>query len=193
MDGNSEVAERRDTWTRTPKLDAATLARRLADLTGTELVVEGPCAGGEVGAAYVRWPDGRRSVLTTGTARAAPLVELARAHGLPAPRYELTADVDGAFVIVQELLPGAPPAAVDASLVEAMLDLNRRLAGLLAGSPMNKGLPLYLRQSGPGFCLHDTLAGYDRRTARLLDWVHEVGAERDTADGDDLVHVDFHR
>jgi aminoglycoside phosphotransferase (APT) family kinase protein len=35
-------------------------------------------------------------------------------------------------------------------------------------------------------------APHDRRTARLLAWAREVGAERDTADGSDLVHMDYH-
>jgi len=73
----------RDTWARAPRLDAVNVVRRLAEVTGTLLVVEGPCPGGQVGAAYVRWPNGRRSVLTMGSARTVPLVALARTAGLP--------------------------------------------------------------------------------------------------------------
>jgi len=50
-------------WTRTPQLEPQELVTRLAEVTGVELRVEGACAGGEVGAAYVRWADGHRSVL----------------------------------------------------------------------------------------------------------------------------------
>jgi hypothetical protein len=182
-----------DSWAPTPRLDAQYAVRRLAELTGVELAVEGPCRGGEVGAAYVRWPDGRRSVLTGGTPTAAPLVELARAAGLPVARYELAALLDEAtYVVVQELLPGRSPDVVDRPLVEAMLALNGRLAGLLADRTDLPAVPLYLRESGPGFCLHGPLRGYDRRTARLLDWVRDVGSERDSADGGDLVHLDYH-
>jgi aminoglycoside phosphotransferase (APT) family kinase protein len=177
---------------RTPRLDPVELARRLGARTGTRLVVEEPCAGGEVGAAYVRWPDGRRGVLTMSTPRSPALVAVARAAGLPVARYELTEQLDGAFVVVQELLPGAPPATVDRPLVDAMIALNRRMAGLLADRPHIPAVRLYLRDSGPGFCLHEPLAGYDRRTTRLLAWVREVGAEHDTADGADLVHMDYH-
>jgi Phosphotransferase enzyme family len=155
-------------------------------------VVEGPCPGGQVGAAYVRWPDGRRSVLTMGSARAAPLVALARTAGVPAPCYELIADVGGTVVVVQELLPGASPSTVDRPLVQAMIELNQRLAGLLAEHPHLPAVKLWLRASGPGYCLHEPLAGYDRRTAWLLGWVREVGHGCDTADGDDLVHLDYH-
>lgn len=37
------------------------------DSVGVAPVVEGHCPGGQVGAAYVRWPDGHRSVLTPGS------------------------------------------------------------------------------------------------------------------------------
>jgi hypothetical protein len=86
-----------------------------------------------VGAAYVRWPDGRRSVLSEGRTRTGPLLDLARAAGVPTARQELSAHIDGVRVIVQQRLPGAPPTTVDASLVHQMVDLNDRLAGLLAG------------------------------------------------------------
>lgn len=48
-----------------PKLD---VRRSLRDLP-VPLAYDGPCPGGQVGAAYVRWPDGRRSVLTRGISR----------------------------------------------------------------------------------------------------------------------------
>ena len=40
--------------------------------------------------------------------------------------------------------------------------------------------------------MHGPLAGYSARTARLLDWVHEVGASGSVMIGDDLTHMDFH-
>ena len=63
-------------WDRVPRLRAAHFAERLG------LIYEGPCAGGEVGAAYVGWPGGRRSVLTGGSPAAARMVAIARAAGL---------------------------------------------------------------------------------------------------------------
>ena len=180
------------TWARTPRLDAAQLVDRLAAATGVRFSIDGRCPGGEVGAAYVRWPDGRRSVLTMGHPRAQPFVAVARRAGLPVPRYELVADLDVAFIVVQELMPGAAPVVVDRPLVEDLLVVNAAMAGLLDQAPDAPGIDLYLRTSGPGFCLHEPLAGYDRRTARVLDWVRDVGAERNIADGTDLVHMDFH-
>jgi aminoglycoside phosphotransferase (APT) family kinase protein len=179
-------------WQRVTRLDPDTTVRRLAELTGIALTVEGLCPGGEVGAAYVRWPDGHRSVLTYGDPRAADLVEVARAAGIPAPRYELVTTVDRATVLVQERLPGAPPARVDRALVEQMVALNDRMAGLLATSPAVPPVDLYLTGSGPGFCLHEPLARHDRRTRAVLDWVRDVGRDHPDMTGDDLTHMDFH-
>ena len=181
-----------DAWPRSARLDVAQVIDRIAEITGVRLVFEGPCPGGEVGAAYVRWPDGRRSVLTEGHTRTGPLVDRARAAGVPTARQELAARVDGVHVIVQQRLPGAPPDVVDAALVRQMLEVNDRLAGLLTAEPAPKPVDLFLTGDGPGFCLHGPLAAHSRRTARLLDWVHEVGAHGSAMIGDDLTHMDFH-
>jgi hypothetical protein len=181
-----------DSWPQVARFDAARAVARLAELHDVHLTVEGPCPGGEVGAAYVRWPDGRRSVLNSGSVRAGPLLDLARAAGLPVARYELVAEIDGTTVVVQQRLPGAPPTTVDADLVDQMAELNDRFAGLLAGHPEIPGVDLFLTADGPGFCLHEPLAAHNARTARLLDWVHEVGAGAPDVSGDDLMHLDFH-
>jgi phosphotransferase family enzyme len=180
-----------EAWPRSVRLDAPRVVDRIADITGVRLVVEGPCPGGEVGAAYVRWPDGRRSVLSEGRTRTGPLVDRARAAGVPTARHELVAHVDGVRVIVQERLPGRPPAQLTAALVNQMIAVTDRLAGLLGGEPDPRPVPLHLLADGPGFCLHAPLAGHDTGTARLLDWVHEVGAAGSSMLGDDLVHFDF--
>lgn len=73
-----------------------------------------------------------------------------------------------------------------------MIDLNRQFAGLLVGHRDIPPVELYLGHSGPGFCLHEPLAGYDRRTARLLDWIREVGRDYEMPDDGDLVHFDYH-
>ena len=54
---------------RVARLDVAAAVAQLRETAGVRLEVEGPCPGGQVGAAYVRWPDGRRSVLTTRPSR----------------------------------------------------------------------------------------------------------------------------
>lgn len=182
-----------DAWPRTARLDAPAVIERIAAITGVRLILEGPCPGGEVGAAYVRWPDGRRSVLTGGHSSTGLLLDLARAAGVPTARYELSARVDGARIVVQQRLPGSTPATVDAALVHHMLALNDRFAGLLAGRWDVPPVELHLISDGPGFCLHQPLKAYGPRTARLLDWVHEVGASHvEDDEGEDLVHLDYH-
>ncbi len=181
-----------EAWPRSARLDAPHVLDRIAEITGVRLRLEGPCPGGEVGAAYVRWPDGRRSVLTQGRSRTGPLVDRARAAGVPTARQELAAHVDGVHVIVQQRLPGTPPHTVDATLVDQMIEVTDRLAGLLAADPAPRPADLYLTGDGPGFCLHQPLAAYSPRTARLLEHIHQVGADGSAMIGDDLVHLDFH-
>jgi hypothetical protein len=180
------------TWPRTNRLDVPAILDKIAEITGVRLILEGPCPGGEVGAAYVRWPDGRRSVLTEGRSRTGPLVDRARAAGVPTARQQLAAHVDGVRVIVQERLPGAPPETIDAALVAQMIAVTDRLGGLLADRPEPKPAELYLTGDGPGYCLHKPVAAYSERSVRLLDWIHQVGATGSAMVGDDLVHLDFH-
>jgi hypothetical protein len=181
-----------EAWPTAARLDAPRVIERIASITGVRLVLEGPAPGGEVGAAFVRWPDGRRSVLTAARTRSAVLVDRARAAGVPTPRHELTARVDGVRVVVQQRLPGTPPADLDPSVVRQMLAVNDQLAGVLAADPDPRPAELYLTSDGPGFCLHDPLSAHSDRAARLLAWVRSVGADGTHMAGDDLVHMDFH-
>lgn len=184
---------------RVTRLDAAAAVRQLAEVAGVRLEVEGPCPGGQVGAAYVRWPDGRRSVLTLAPPGAAAvarrtdaLLAVGRAHGVPAPRYAMVQELPHATVIVQEVLPGTPPAALGRRTVESMIEVNQRCRGILADRD-DPAPSLYLREDGPGFCLHQPLAAYGRRTARLLAEIEQVGAAvPERLAGTDLVHFDFH-
>lgn len=182
------------------RLDAAVVLRELAEATGVALIHDGPCPGGQVGAAYVRWPDGHRSVLTclpagglTQVRQVAELLEIGRANGVPAPRYEFVAEVPSAVAVVQELLPGRPALVVDQRVIGSMVEVNERCRGLLTGAGGLVGPSLYLRSDGPGFCLHGPLARYSRRAARLLKAIEAVGARVPEAlAGNDLVHFDFH-
>jgi hypothetical protein len=88
---------------RTARLDVGAVLRQLVQVTGTVLTEDGACPGGQAGAAYVRWPDGHRSVLTSRPAgslasvrQSEALLALGRAAGIPAPRYELTAELPSA-------------------------------------------------------------------------------------------------
>ena len=129
---------------------------------GVPLSVEGACPGGQVGAAYVRWPDGRRGVLTwrpgvtLGQVSNGPLAvpALLRATGYPAPATQLAVQVSDGVAMVQERLPGTVVQQVDTALLDQALALIDRHAGALAGHPEVPALPHYLRDDGPGYCLH---------------------------------------
>ncbi|MFG3530915.1 phosphotransferase [Streptomyces sp. NPDC047917] len=188
-------------WERAERLDAGRTADAVHAGTGVRLVVEGPCPGGEVGAAYVRWPDGHRSVLKRrpGTRldalRAGPLAvcEALRDQGYPCPSTELALQVDGGVVLVQELLPGAPPELLDHHGLDQALALNESQAGLLAGRADIPSVHLYLLDDGPGYCLHEPLLLHSPRSAALERRVRSVGAGRPPRlAGDDAVHQDFH-
>ncbi|WP_161606342.1 phosphotransferase family protein [Microlunatus speluncae] len=185
-----------------PRLDPARLVSALAAEHGITLELVGAAAGGEVGAAYVRWPDGRESVLTSvgddsdewgeRLRRTATVLELARARGVPVPRYDLVVPVDGTHVVIQERLAGTPPARPDARLVDRMIMVTEDWTGLLADFDAEPA-SLHLAESGPGFCLHESLAHYDDRTRRLLERVEEIGRSGPgVITGDDLVHLDYH-
>lgn len=185
-------------WERVERLDPQRMVDVLADTTGTRLTVEGLAPGGQVGAAYVRWPDGRRSVLTwrpRGTlddlVEPTAAVEALRRRGYPAPRTELAEQVGDAVVVVQELLPGRAVTHVSHDLLDHALALNALQDGALAD---RRDLPtrlLYLTDDGPGFCLHRPLAEHSDRSRRLLSWVGDVGAGQIGMVTDDVAHFDF--
>jgi hypothetical protein len=177
------------------------MADALEQQTGVRLIVEGHCQGGEVGAAYVRWDDGRRSVLkwrpgmTLEEMQAGPLAVPAvlRSVGYPAPETELAAQVGDAVVTVQELLPGSAVNLLVESTLDQALALNELQAAALTGHPDIPAANLYLTEDGPGFCLHGSLRDHSRRTAKLDAWIAEVGAAYpDLLAGDDAMHLDFH-
>lgn len=178
------------------KLDAAAAIAGIQARTGIRLELLGSAVGGQVGAAYVRWPDGRDGVLTGGppvaeSERTAGVLALARERGLPVPAYQLIADLDDTVVLVQERLPGRKPDRVDRPLVEKMVAINEKFAGLLAARTDVPAPDLYLDHSGPGFCVHESLEIHSDRSRRLLGWIREVGRSG-AMTGDDLVHLDFH-
>ncbi|WP_327365539.1 aminoglycoside phosphotransferase family protein [Streptomyces sp. NBC_01217] len=188
-------------WTRAERLDADRLTQALYAEAGVRLVVEGPCPGGQVGAAYVRWPDGRRSVLKwrpdtrLKDLRAGPLAvcEVLHTHGYPCPSTELAVQVDHAVVLVQELLPGTPMEVLDHHGLDQALALNESQAGMLARRPDVPSMSLYLLDDGPGYCLHEPLRRHSRRSGALEQRIASVGAGRPhRIPGRDVVHQDFH-
>lgn len=186
-------------WERVARLDAEHVLRELNQRAGVQLALEGPCPGGQVGAAYVRWDDGRRSVLKwrPGTSLHAlqqgPLAvtEILEAAGYPVPATELAIQLDDAVATIQELLPGKPIERLDGSGLDQALALNNLQAGQLAEHPTIPHPNLYLREDGPGFCLHGPLREFRPRSKALDRWITATDSP-DFLSGDDAVHLDFH-
>lgn len=191
-----------------PKLDPVVLINRIARVTGVHLQLLGRPAGGEVGAAFVRTPDGHDGVLTAIAHRPAEQIHLTaevlragRDQGLPLPTYDLVLELPAepgspsTIAVVQRRLPGSTPRQPDRALAETMVRANARMAGLLADRPEVATPDLYLTHSGPGFCVHESLSAYGGRARRLLDWIREVGADAANGlspmTGTDLVHLDY--
>lgn len=173
----------------------------LREVAGVELVVSGAFDGGQVGAARVRWPDGHEGVLkwrrddSESEMRAGPLaaVEALRARGYPAPATELVVQVGTAVVTVQELLPGKKIDFLDESLFDRVLALHALQVGALAGRDDAPRTALYLRDDGPGYCLHEPLRRFSAQTAALERRIRRIGDEYDVRmPGIDVVHQDFH-
>jgi aminoglycoside phosphotransferase (APT) family kinase protein len=187
-------------WPRVERLNAQRMASAIQAATGVVLRVDGHCAGGQVGAAYVTWPDGHRSVLTwrpgirVADVRHGQLAVIGalRPAGYPAPAAELAVQAGGAVALVWELLPGAPVSHFTSALLDEALTLNDRQAGKLAGQPAVPAVDLYLTRDGPGFCLHQPLREYSPRTQALHRWITAVGESHPRClTGDDAVHCDY--
>ncbi|MFD8385812.1 phosphotransferase [Streptomyces sp. NPDC059679] len=190
----------RQNWARAERLDAAQMIDALQMQTGVRLALDGPCPGGQVGAAYVRWPDDHRSVLKwrphsqAEGMQAGPLAvaEVLRLAGYPAPATELVAQIDHAVVMVQELLPGTKIDHLDHSGLDQALELNQMQADQLADRPDIPTVALHLRQDGAGYCLHGPLRQHNRRSAALERWIAAVGSNYlPELAGQDAVHMDF--
>lgn len=177
------------------------MVKALFEQTQVQLSVEGPCAGGQVGTSFVRWPDGHPGVLkwhphiTVQELRDGPLAvaDQLRHGGYPAPVTELTAKVGHAVVMVQELLPGTKIDRLDAYHFDRVTEVNRIQANALEGRGDIPAYQLYLRDDGPGYCLHEPLRQFSNRTAALERRISEYGAEYPGhLHGNDAVHGDFH-
>jgi aminoglycoside phosphotransferase (APT) family kinase protein len=142
------------------------------------------------GAVFVKWPDGRDGVLTVATVSAgrmhqtAELLAMLRDNGVPAPKHDLIVELpDGMVAVVQERLPGSPPSRTDAEVIDKMVELNERLAGLLSDRPDIPVQPLALPEC------EKTLAGHDDRSRHMLDRIRATITHEMT--GNDLLHPDF--
>ena len=183
-------------------------AAALRDERDLALTLIGPLAGGELGAHEVRRPNGRRGVLKVFSAeeRAAvktslTLLERLRGRGYPAPPVVFTADLPDALVVVLDWSAGAVRERVDHALVNDILAAvalqGEAAAGVSAGEAWGRFVIRALREGfspQEGFCLHAPLLPHDRRTARLLDHIIEIGhaVEPEALPHEDVMHGDLH-
>jgi aminoglycoside phosphotransferase (APT) family kinase protein len=176
------------------------LVARVNRQAGLDLRYSGAADLGETaGAAFVEWPDGRRSVVTVATVSAAAMwlaagvLELARGRGVPVPRHERVVELEDATVaVVQERLPGRHAILVDADLIDTLVAANDRFAGLLVDRPDVPVPAMYLTAGGPVFPRHETLEQYSDRSRRLLRRIQAVGTGwPNEMTGDDLLHPDL--
>jgi aminoglycoside phosphotransferase (APT) family kinase protein len=176
--------------------DALRLIDELHAHMGIRLTFTGmPELGAIGGAAFVRWPDGRDAVLSrcaepeTKLRRTAEILAHVRACGIPAPRYDLIAELPECTVLIQERLPGDPtPAHIDPPMMRAILEMADGFAGLLADFRDVPLLDLTLDESRT-----TSLERYDDRSRRLLAWIERVRARGVRMAGTDLIHRDYHR
>jgi hypothetical protein len=167
---------------------------------GLDLQLAGFFAGGEVGAADVRGRDGTRYVLkwwegdAASGRRAAALVEGLRQRGYPAPAFVLADDVGGVTVMMQEFVAGETTDAISDPVIDRLLELN---ALQLGASPSHDAtwsayMVGSLLHGCVGYCVHQPLRDYDRRTRSLLESIRRAGEAVEELPSGDVVHVDFH-
>jgi aminoglycoside phosphotransferase (APT) family kinase protein len=174
------------------------LVRVLNDKAGLALELVGTIDRGQSGAAHVRWPDGRESVVTTAFAsmelmrQTADVLDGVRALGIPVPRHEFLFEVEpGMVAVVQERLPGTMVDRVEIDTVEAVMAANEGFAGLLRERPDVRAPALSLGRSGDP-TPYDAVQAHDARSRALVSLVQASGGNRaDDMVGDDLVHVDL--
>jgi len=188
------------------RVDGDEVVRAILAGGGPRLTIREPMRQGAVGAFAVARDDGTEWILTVDPPRvpgdddtrfddALELMELARAWGVPMPRYEAVIPLpDGSVAVLQERMPGVPVTETTAALVDHVVGLAELRRNLLTGTRFEgRGFDLFLTSSGPGFCHHEPLRVHSDATRALLSRIEAVGAEYgDVLTGADLVHLDYH-
>jgi hypothetical protein len=181
-------------------LNVAGVLELIREHRGLNLHAAGVFTGGEVGATDVRGDDGSRFVLKwwDGDAAAGRLaavfVERLRVRNYPIPRFVIADDLGGVTVMLQDYVEGSVSDDVSAGTVETLLALNGLQAG--EGDAELSDWSTYITDSllhgCEGYCLHEPLRDYDRRTAPLLETIRATGEAVGDLPSGDVVHVDFH-
>jgi hypothetical protein len=178
----------------------------LQETTGDSYELVGRLSGGETGAHEVRrGPGAERMVLkwetdpeSQGLRRdGVELTERLRTEaGWPVPRQR-TVEAQGCLLVLQSFMDGDPIRILTAGLADELLRLHGRRLELGedgAGGRWAQRLIRTLVEGGRTYCLHESLRGYDARTAALVEEIEAFGAGVDPDDlrARDIVHWDLH-
>ena len=178
----------------------------LQKTTGDSCELVGRLSGGETGAHEVRrGPDAERMVLKWETdpdsarlrREGVELAERLRTEaGWPVPQ-QCTVEAPGCLLVLQSFMDGRPIRILTPGLADELLRLHGRRLGLGedgAGGRWAERLIRTLVEGGRTYCLHESLRGYDGRTAALVEEIEAFGARVDPDDlrARDIVHWDFH-
>lgn len=178
----------------------------LQEVTGESYELVGLLSGGETGAHEVRrGPDGERIVLKWETdpesqtlrRKGVELSECLRTEaGWPVPE-QCTVEAPGCLLVLQSFMAGDPIRMLTPVLADEVLRLHGRRLELGkdgAGDAWAKHLIRTLVEGGGTYCRHESLRGYDARTAALVEEIEAFGAAVGPDDfrARDIVHWDFH-
>jgi aminoglycoside phosphotransferase (APT) family kinase protein len=167
--------------------------------SGLVLVGLADQVGGESSAAFVAWPDGRRSALIRTPTQlsvmqqAADVLNIAHGQGLPVPEFQLVIQLnDGYVAVVQERLPGRHLQKLDSASTAAFVATNERFADLLRHH-QEVPRPAAFPETGPGYgAFEHTIGAQGEPGRRLLNQLLQAdGGAPMRMDGDDLVHTDY--
>lgn len=188
-----------------PHLSAADAAAAYSLASDVEFAVVGRLAGGETGATEIRSEDGTRRVLKweanplniASRVEGARLAERLRSEaGWPVP-FQHVVHADGWLFVAQQFMNGEAVDRLSAPMVEDLMTLHRSRLGLApADAECQWGADQIeiLVSGGRGYCLHEPLRSYDKRTRRVVERIESIGRELvpDQLAGNDIVHADLH-
>jgi hypothetical protein len=189
---------------RSPNVEQAVAL--LQEATGDSYELVGLLSGGETGAHEVRrGPDAERLVLKWETdpdsqslrREGVELTERLRTEaGWPVPKQR-TVDAPDCLLVLQSFMPGHPIRVLTPGLADELLRLHGKRLGLGedgAGDRWAQRLIRTLVEGGRTYCLHQSLRGYDARTAALVEEIETFGARLGPEHfrARDVLHWDFH-
>jgi hypothetical protein len=178
----------------------------LRETTGDSYELVGELSGGETGAHEVRHgAAAERFVLKWETdpysqrlrREGVDLTERLRTEaGWPVPRQR-TVEAPDCLLVLQSFMAGHPIRILTPGLVDELLQLHGPRLGLGAdgaGERWAQRLIRTLVEGGRTYCLHESLRGYDARTAALVEEIEAFGARVDPDEfrANDILHWDLH-